>query len=690
MGGIAFDALAEPSRLRVADTVGNEQYELHLESPVSPEPISTDRFTYPVSDAIEVELSGFELPGHVRLHIWNQGGELIEEADVGSGELRFPAGDYSIEFCRALKTYLNVPGPVDVEVNADGAKVRFESSVPVQIGARSPRKRPAGTITTTDDPGDIMQALSCLGDGLLTTTPMRAYPNLRGYPPEIELGETLDIPERIDPGPQPVSFALPRELPYLYEAAPLIYYLNADVRPGSTPRLLVDEDPVYEFDPGSFHEGVKSLLGHVLTLDCVVRSAGPYPIESVEVDRLVEVITDDFSELYRTDRASRLRTYLDVPFKPVAEQRPPWPKTAHIEPGIQNVEAIPHLVSNLTPIRAVSPPRVSGPKARQVALQRFTDSGAPTRAARDVFDGDEAFVDTGSSVSRHDIWVGSDIPISANDFLVDGYRNRLSRPSTDNHTIDVTIVCNEGWMTEEVETVQEYYAASDDLPFEITIHEDLDRASLAEILASETDFLHYVGHATTKGLECTDGYLDIGSISTVGVDTFLLNACQSYKQARELVKGGAIGGIATLSDVTDDQAAVVGRTAARLLNLGYPLQTTLAIARSRSIVGGQYLTVGDPSVMLVTADFVPAMVSVKTTDSGYVLSITTFQSNHAGAGGLYFPWIEGEKKGCLVGKTIGPYEMSSSELVTYLERSNVPVRYDGEFRWAFDLAAELD
>lgn len=687
MGDIAFEALADPPRLRVADTIGNEQYTLLLDSPVEPEHVSTDDFTYPVSDAIRVEVSGFELRGFVRVHLWDSDGELLHVVNQDEGR-EVPPGEYFVELCRSPKTYIRYSGPLRIESDGERTMIEFGDQSRVAIGARSPRRQPAHTITTTEEPSDVLRALSHLGEGLITTTPSRAFPSLRGHPPEIEIGEELDVPADLASAKGSISMTIPAELEFLYEAAPLIYYLNSDVRSGSRPRMLVDGETVYEFDPDSFSSDVENLLRHVFTLDCVVRRVGTYPVDSVECDRLVEHVPYELPELYHADEGPRLERYLEVPFEPVTQQAPGWPAVGYVEPRAEHVTAIPHLAAQLTPVRTISPERMSGLEARRAALTAFTEGGVTSRGASEVFSGNASFVDVEPSVDTT-IWVGSDIPIGSNKFVVQGYQNRYERTASGKNSIDVTIVCNESWMDEEATSVADHYLERPDLPFQVSTHEHLDRASLADVLAEKTDFLHYVGHATPDGLKCSDGYLDIAKVPDIGVETFFLNACQSYRQAKRLVERGSIGGIATLSDVTDDQASVVGRTTAKLLDLGYSLRVALEIACTRSVVGGQYLVVGDDGITLVSSDGPPNSCSITSTASRYELIITTYQSTRTGLGALYVPWLDHVDQGYLVGRSIGPFELTASELREFLEYTNVPVDFEGEFRWAYDLAEEL-
>lgn len=245
-------------------------------------------------------------------------------------------------------------------------------------------------------------------------------------------------------------------------------------------------------------------------------------------------------------------------------------------------------------------------------------------------------------------------------------------------------------MSDEASTVRERYRGREDMPFDVDVHDQLDRASLADLLGTDIDFLHYVGHASTDGLECTDGHLDVGTVQSVAVDTFFLNACQSYRQARTLVRNGAIGGIATLSDVTDSEAATVGRTIARLFNDGYPLRVALEIARSRSVVGGQYLAVGDDSVALVPSQaYAPSFSRIEDTLAEFELSLRYFSTSRNRLGAGVVPKLGEDTQMFLLGRCLGPFDLATEELLSFLREANAPVEFEGEFYWSRDLADRL-
>src|SRR5699024_12393364 len=129
--------------------------------------------------------------------------------------------------------------------------------------------------------------------------------------------------------------------------------------------------------------------------------------------------------------------------------------------------------------------------------------------------------------------------------LPDDFGNPPDRTRTDGDS-RVTVVRNDAAMHEACGFVDTIYGECD-LPFEVAVERDLTPDELREVLTDSTDFVHYIGHIEAGGFECVDGTLDAGTLDAVGVDAFLLNACQSYEQGMRLVEAGAIGGIVTLS-----------------------------------------------------------------------------------------------------------------------------------------------
>lgn len=105
-------------------------------------------------------------------------------------------------------------------------------------GALAPH--PAATVTVPETIEGVMRVVSVLGSALKTRCPGRSFPTLRGHPPLLELGETVDIPESIAVPDTGVTLELPAACEYVYPASSLAYYLGADLQPAGTPALVVD------------------------------------------------------------------------------------------------------------------------------------------------------------------------------------------------------------------------------------------------------------------------------------------------------------------------------------------------------------------------------------------------------------------------------------------------------------------
>src|SRR5699024_7298273 len=239
------------------------------------------------------------------------------------------AGSYIIELHTPIKLYLRVEGPLTVRADFEQTSIEFSDMTTVVVGARSYHQHPAGTVTTTSDPEDVMAAVSTFGSALKTFSPERSYPTLRGHPPTVEIGDELSIPTDLTPPETGVIIELPPELKYIYPAAPLAYYLGAEMVPGSGPRLRAGSDFEYALDSGrGFETEVEQVLKQVFMLDCLTREEGLYDTDlherrAIESDLALDTEFDS-AALYDASPADRLATYLDIPFEIIEPHLPEW------------------------------------------------------------------------------------------------------------------------------------------------------------------------------------------------------------------------------------------------------------------------------------------------------------------------------------------------------------------------------
>jgi hypothetical protein len=231
----------------------------------------------------------------------------------------------------------------------------------------------------------------------------------------------------------------------------------------------------------------------------------------------------------------------------------------------------------------------------------------------------------------------------------------------------------------------------DDLPFDVTVDRNCSTAELRDHLCTSTDLFHYVGHVENEAFVCHDGRLHPDDVADVDVDMFLLNACRSYVPGKRLVEAGSIGGIVTYSEIGNAGATVIGRTIARLLNVGFPLRSALSIAKRRRFVGNQYVVVGDGGVQVVQSERAPMVFVVEPLGNDeYELRVRTYSTNRHSVGSFAVPYIENERTAYLLGGDLSPFTVSGEELQRYLGFEETAVVYDDDLYWTSEVDVERD
>ncbi|MFC7021284.1 hypothetical protein ACFQHP_16530 [Halomicroarcula sp. GCM10025743] len=680
---LTFEPLDDQSGLAVIDRVERQRYRIHTPEPVAPRPTAADSFLFPVGDAVTIRTRSIVLPTVVPVYVRDAGGSMVAEVTQFDSQT-LPDGEYSLDLCTRIKTYLRVESAFEVSVDIDRTRVEFEEPTEVRIGARSRHDRPAATVTTTADPRDVMAAVETFGSALKTTDPERSYPTLRGHPPALELGDSLSIPSSVERPETGVTLELPPRLVSVFVAAPLSYYLGARLVPSSTPRLTTETGFEYALDsPRGFETEVERTLKQLFFLDCVTRTEGYYEIDLHERTAIEPYVDLDFASLYDRPLAEQVGAYLDVPYELIEEHIPEWRLTTHVEPTAANAEQLPFVVDDLAVVRTHDHRQRTRATVPAEVEAEFTRDDVITRSAS-ASDGPAAseYVEPTSEGTLEQAWIGERIPIGASKLTVEAFLNRLNRENTD-EDISITVVQNDARMDAERQLVDDVYGTRSDLPFDIRAHKNLTTAELTDVLTGRCDFFHYIGHTDREGFTCSDGKLDATTLDSVGVDTFLLNACNSYHQGLGLVEHGAIGGIVTLNEVVNERAVRIGETIARLLNGGFPLRAALTIAREQSVMGGQYIVVGDGGITVTqTAGGAPNLLDITPVSDGFEVEIQTYSTDDRGLGTIFMPFLEATETYYLSSGTIDTFHVSRPELAQFLSMEEVPVRIDDELYWS--------
>jgi hypothetical protein len=674
---VRFEPTEGEQGVAVVDEIERRRLEFRAPGPVGFCEASPDRFRFPASVACELTTDTLDFDAGSVVFV-RQEGRVVARA--GAHEtLELEAGQYTIDLSASIRLYLLVEGPLTVETGADYVSFRFDEPRPIVVGARSFHERPAATITTTDEPETMMRALSHLSSSLKTVSPEQSFPTLRGHPPEIELGDSFDVPAAVaDRRPETgVRLVVPPEYDYLYPVASLAFYLGARITPGSPPRLRTRDGFEYRLtEDGPFEDTVAGLLQQVLFLDCVVRTEGIYRLNLYERVEVEDRLPFDPAAVYELPPGPRLSRYLEIPYVELEPYLPRWGMTVHLPARPAGVEALPFVAANLGIVRS--------PRGRRTVFPDGTDDttgGAPgTRldaAARQPY-----IVPDRTDESVEHAWFADALPLDATKAMVAAYRNGLDRtPATE--ALHITVVCNDRTLARETEALDTVYGFREEFPFRIDSYRQLSVAALERVLRSDTHFLHYIGDAG-GGLDCPDGRLDAATLEDVAVDTFLLNAPESAEQGMELIEAGAVGGVATLGDVARDDATEIGRALARLLNLGFTLGPAVELVQRHAQSGDRYIVVGDGMADIAQSSGPPAVCDItRRSDGDYDLSIVFYpKGGESTVGSVVTASLPGVDEYYLSpGRLKRTFVVTETELMEYLRSHSYPIRVDGELRW---------
>ncbi|MCU4739798.1 hypothetical protein OB955_09675 [Halobacteria archaeon AArc-m2/3/4] len=686
---IEFDGTADPTGLEMYDPI--EQRRLHVRTPmpVSPESVTDDQFCFPVDTACSVETDSLVFDQRYFVDIHDESGQSNRSLEAGEtatleGETQF------IGLSGPIRVYCRVTAPGRIETGINSIHITFDEATSVAIGARSLHEQPAATIRAPDDPEAMMHAVSAMSSALKTTSPERAWPSLRGHPPLIERGTDLEIPSTLERPETDIAIEIPPTYRNLYTVSPLAFYLGAEIRSGTEPTIVTD---LATYDLGvetRLEDDVARTLKHIFLLDCLVRTEGLYRDDLHERAALEEELPFNLWETYHAPLSEQLERYLSVPFDLVEPHVPRWPLTAHVPSTPDGIELLPFIVNELGIVREPRGERLETDASPQ---QLSSESGAAqfVRSAEvhrsPVFtpgDDDELnFVEPAvSDESIEHAWFGTQVPRGASKATIEAYQNQLSRRAR-NESIEILLICNDARMIEEHDVLDEAYGTRETLPFDVRSEFGVSAEQLTSLLTEGGyDFLHYIGHATPDGLECSDGHLDVRSLSSIDLGVFFLNACQSYEQGLAMAQRGAFGGVGTLGDIVNEHAVEIGETMARLLNLGFPLRAALELARETTILGDQYLIVGDGSADIAQSDGgSPTALTIDKMRDGHELVLRSYPTKEFRVGSVNNPNIQTSTNFHLTPGETAISEVDDAELNDYLTWTKGPVINQGTIKW---------
>jgi hypothetical protein len=688
---LTVDPLESGAGLSAHDQIEDVRFEWYTDRTVTPRAADPDEFRVPVTTAVSVRAQRLTVPKQLVCYVRSRDGQTREEV-IPTAERSLPAGAYELELTSLpFKCYCHLTGPFTIRGSESETHIECDEAARLTLGLRSFHEQPATTVTTTDDPHDLVRAVSTFGSALKTTSPERSWPTLRGHPPLLERGERLSIPDGLEAPATDVHVEVPPTLGHVYRVTPLAYYLGAPVRTGPDPVLVADGTELDLRTDGDLDEGIRRTLERAFFLDCVVRTEGLYDLDLYERSELDEDLPFDPATVYEQSLADQLCTYAEVPYPFVEPHLPEWPLCSDVQATPGTISYLPFAANRLSHVRIADEVHTDDVAAEVESPELGTFFRGEQRgiardgAASDASEWDDLdlFRPPEANATTH-AWVGEGYPLGTAKTNPEAIRRRLDRTVDDTGPITVQLVCNDDAM--EDETAGDLYGLRDLLEFDISVVHDLTTAEFRELCHEEIDFLHYIGHVDEGGVVCADGSLDLRTVDATGVRAFLLNACHSYRQGEALIDAGADGGIVTLSRVFNDQATKMGRLAARLLNNGFPLDATMDVLSYGPLSSHRYASVGDHRTTICqSSDNTPALAKIKNVRKNKVkFTIREYTTDRHSLGQTRRPHISEHTKWHLGGGSSRNLTFPRSEAINYIQDSPYPALYEGEIVWELE------
>ncbi|MXR22280.1 hypothetical protein GRX66_17405, partial [Halobacterium sp. PCN9] len=303
------------------------------------------------------------------------------------------------------------------------------------------------------------------------------------------------------------------------------------------------------------------------------------------------------------------------------------------------------------------------------------------------------------SPPQRSVVVPADAGVPGQSWLADGYAAHAANPTVGSFRRGFDWPSGDGPLDVHVVYNDARLDVSDDVDYDVHSYgetrvrtsRNLSTSGLRDVLQSDVDFLHFVGHVTADGMLCSDGMLDVRTLARMGVSAFFLNGCRSYEQGRALLTAGAVGGIVTVDDVGDETAGSVGRVVSMLLDAGFPLYAVLDVLELTGVRTDRYTILGDGTLSLRhNASGIPMLKEIDSaewtqTSDQLPLTIHHYPTGNDSLGGMTAYNVaaaESVVQSARATETAIPRE----RLDEFLADSGIAVVLDGDLRFTDDLS----
>ncbi|MGM0447123.1 MAG: hypothetical protein ACQERM_02575 [Methanobacteriota archaeon] len=562
-GRIGFEV--DGTTLTVHDAIEGNRMQLRVDREPALSPAFPELFPSPVDRAVSFEAESITVPEYTSIVVRDDEGEFVGRPKEAT---ELPPGSYCIEITGVTKVFVRLE---DAQLSVSG----IEGPNPVEIaparrttaslGARSLHTRPEATITVPDNPEALAEAVSVLGSSIKEFSAERSWPTLRGYPPRIRRGESLDVPSPLTVPDTGVEVVVRPTYADVYRLSTLAYYLGARMTIGEEPAIRLDTGYTERLpaDGRELEERVEELLRTWFFLDTLVRTDGYTLSDREEYEQVGPQLPFYPPNLSERSLSEQLMEYLEVDPGKVAPYAPEWSTEAVLRPGPAGTELLPHLAHVLAPVRVRGSIAevLSGAAVGLTTADRLTNNHQlASREGDSVPDPDSAPIPA---------WTAAALPAA--------HEHELRRNSPDPGEANVTLLIGSAERAQRLRDT----LASPSLPAgvgSLSVLEAPTAGAVKDALSDPTIDLLYCDIPFDEGTLAVDGDLVNPShrVSTDGRSAPAVSVFEGSRRvavAIDVVRRGGTGSAVIDGRLPDDQT----RTVVELLaSVGLPLDTSLA------------------------------------------------------------------------------------------------------------------
>jgi len=437
-----------------------------------------------------------------------------------------------------------------------------------------------------DDPSsaDLSNCISSLCQVPGEESVLRSHPFFR-RPLEISTAGNADYPTVQTGCKSAITFHIPPDLRSLYAIAPLAFYAAASIDPGDSSAVSI-AGHVFTLPeaPAALERWAGNMLRFAFHMDCAARYALTTGRQVAGVDLTLDTgLTPD--KLFHLGTEERLLKYIERydrgNIKPSH-----WHTASFIDPVPQSIMLIPSLLHSLSAIYAPTGRKVTEREVVEMEVRQFI-RGRHRSPGYDYATNAHIIMPELQNAFVHQ-WLSDGYPIDAVKLPKKPIDCSLTN-SRAGPVPRIAIICNEDTMIHEAEVICTTLKGM----ASIDIMRNLPSDEVLAAFSRGYDIVQFIGHSDSRGFMCPGGFADLSNVKENTTPVFFFNSCFSYQQGIKLLEKGSTCGISTLYRVIDEAALDVCVNFYRLIARGYPVLTAYIGARACSILGKEYLLLGN-------------------------------------------------------------------------------------------------